>query len=403
MTPGREQALAEAARRFLGCEPCRIAAPRTTAELARLVREANESGKTVIPWGGGTGQDHGHVPRAADLVLDMSGLDRVVAHEYADMTITVEAGTTLSTVQAQLATRGQFLPLEPGESSVATVGGMLAVDARSDLALGYGRCRDWLIGVEAVDAEGRLVRGGGRVVKNVSGYDLPKLFTGSLGTLAILTQATFKVAPLPEAVRTVAVRLDSVDSRGFLTDVRSMVEPVSAVLFSDPGESAHLVALFHGAVEAVDQAAGTVVELARRHQVGLAGVYPEDLVPARATVPLEWVVQGPASCVPELFERMRGEAMDSGAVIIGRLGVGDVRLRWRRDDDSARAALQRVRALATVEGLRSTLLHAPADMRVAGEPDVWLPLPASMGLHRTMKGTLDPNGTLNPGRFVGRI
>jgi len=95
--------------------------------------------------------------------------------------------------------------------------------------------------------------------------------------------------------------------------------------------------------------------------------------------------------------------MDSGAVIIGRLGVGDVRLRWRRDDDLARAALQRVRALATVEGLRSTLLHAPADMRVAGEPDVWLPLPASMGLHRTMKGTLDPNGTLNPGRFVGRI
>ncbi|MFM7320458.1 MAG: FAD-binding oxidoreductase, partial [Armatimonadota bacterium] len=332
-----------------------------------------------------------------------TGLGSVVAQEFADMTITVDAGVALPEVQARMATRGQFLTLEPGDSASATVGGMLAVDARSDLALGYGKCRDWLIGVEAVDAEGRVVRGGGRVVKNVSGYDLPKLYTGSLGTLAVLTQATFKVAPIPEAVRTLAVRLDNPVSGPFLEDLRQSVDPVAAILFAEPGATPHFIALFHGAMEAVEGAAGLATELARRHQVGPAGVYSEDLVPARLPVPLEMAISGKSAEVPALFERLRREVGESGAVVIGRVGVGDVRLRWSHDDDAARSAMQRVRAIATVEGLRSTLLHAPADMRVPGEPDVWLPLPASMSLQRMLKDTLDPAGILNPGRFLGRI
>jgi FAD/FMN-containing dehydrogenase len=123
----------------------------------------------------------------------------------------------------------------------------------------------------------------------------------------------------------------------------------------------------------------------------------------RKQVPLELMVSGMESGVPDLFSRMRREAEASGAVIVGRIGLGDVRLRWGRDDDASRSALQRVRALATIEGLRSTLLHAPADMRQPGEPDIWLPLPASMPLQAAMKSTFDPGGTLNPGRFVGRL
>lgn len=178
----------------LGLEPSRIERPSTIQEAADVIREAT----SIIPWGGGTGQDYGAPPRKVGTVLDLSGLDRVVAHEYADMTITVEAGITLAALQAQLAKHNQFLPLDPPDAETATVGGILATNAFGPLRLGYGTARDWLIGLKVIDAQGRLIKGGGKVVKNVTGYDLPKLHIGALGTLGVIVEATFKVSPKPD-------------------------------------------------------------------------------------------------------------------------------------------------------------------------------------------------------------
>jgi glycolate oxidase FAD binding subunit len=159
----------------LGTEPEQVALPATADEVAEVVRWANAEGKAVIPWGGGTGQAYGHGPRRADALLNLSGLNRVLAHEPGDLTVTVEPGVTLARLQETLAAHNQFLPLDPPHAETATLGGILATNAYGPSCLGRGTARDWLIGIRVVDAQGRFVKGGGKVVKNVTGYDLPKM------------------------------------------------------------------------------------------------------------------------------------------------------------------------------------------------------------------------------------
>ena len=148
--------------------------------------------------------------------MSLARLDRVVEHEPADLTVTVEAGCTLSSLQAHLAAHGQFLPLDPPAGGDVTVGGVLAANAQGALRHGFGTARDWLIGIEVVQADGTVVRSGGRVVKNVAGYDMAKLYVGSLGTLGVIARATFKVAPLPVAETTIAVACRSAHAAGIV-------------------------------------------------------------------------------------------------------------------------------------------------------------------------------------------
>jgi glycolate oxidase FAD binding subunit len=387
----------------LGRTPETDLSPADRNELAELVAQAAREGKAIIPWGGGTGQDYGNLPRRADWVVRTGGLNRVVSYDHEDMTVTVEAGMTIDALQRVLASRGQFLPLDPPDADVATVGGMLAVDAWSSRRLGYGRCRDWLIGLEALDAQGRVVRGGGKVVKNVSGYDLPKLFCGSLGTLSFLTEATFKVSPLPEAVRTVVVRAEEALSGAVVSDMARTGSPVSLTLHLAPSGERHLVAVHHGAVEAVEQAASNLRRLLSDRGAPDPGVFDQDLTPQLSDSAIELRISGKASETVALAEAVAAECSGTGAELLARLGVGDVRCVWTRDTDAARAAMARLRALATVQGLRSVLHHAPAELRGDAEPDAWLPVPPSLGLQRQLKKMLDPEGMFNPGRFAGRI
>src|SRR5262245_55087975 len=167
-------------------------------ELAGALREAAERDQPVVPWGAGTLQHLGAAPPPGALTLHTGALDRIVEYNPADLTITVEAGVPLGAIQEALRPHGQWLPWDPPASTEATVGGLLAAGASGPLRLGYGTPRDWVLGMRVALGDGRLVKSGGKVVKNVAGYDAHKLHIGALGTLGVIVAATFKVAPLPE-------------------------------------------------------------------------------------------------------------------------------------------------------------------------------------------------------------
>src|SRR5215213_7653709 len=179
----------------LWCEPA------SAAEVGAVLELANASGAAVLPRGGGSRMGLGQPPRAADLLLSTQGLNQVIEYEPADLTITVEAGLGLDELQALLNSRGQFLALDPPSQAVATVGGLVASNASGPLRLQYGSARDIVIGI--ANSNGVLTKAGGRVVKNVAGYDLNKLYTGSLGTLGVIVELSLKLHPLPERRATV--------------------------------------------------------------------------------------------------------------------------------------------------------------------------------------------------------
>jgi glycolate oxidase FAD binding subunit len=172
--------------------------PETEEALREAVALRVAQGYALYPRGGGTALDYGGVPRAPGVAIDVRGLGRIIDYPAADMTITVEAGLTLAALQTALAAHRQRLPLDAPHPGRATLGGIYATDTSGPRRYGAGRPRDLIIGVGFVTADGHTVRGGGRVVKNVAGYDFPKLLTGSMGTLGILCQMTLKVRPTPE-------------------------------------------------------------------------------------------------------------------------------------------------------------------------------------------------------------
>src|SRR4051812_24718986 len=177
--------------------------PTTQAEVVDAVRSAYEARRAIYPLGGGTAQDYGIAPTQPGDALDLTGLNRVVDYTPRDMTIVVEAGMRMSELAATLASEGQQLPIDVPRAGEATLGGVIATNWSGPRRFGHGTIRDYIIGVNAVDGRGTAFKGGGRVVKNVAGYDFCKLLTGSLGTLAVITQVALKVKPKLECMATV--------------------------------------------------------------------------------------------------------------------------------------------------------------------------------------------------------
>ena len=220
--------------------------PGSTEEVAAVVTLAAGAETPVVPWGGGTAASVGMPAARAGIVLDLARLNRLLEHEPGDLTATVEAGLTMAALQAALRGRGQWLSLDPAEGERATVGGVLAANASGPRRHLYGTARDLLIGVTVVTAEGVVVKGGGKVVKNVAGYDLPKLFIGAWGTLGVIVEATVKLRPVPDAERLVGVGFDRLKDAG---------AAVRAVMGSD---------LIPNAVELLDAAAAPPLRIVPR-------------------------------------------------------------------------------------------------------------------------------------------
>ena len=186
-----------------GFGPLTVVRPPSVADLAELIRRAAADGTAIYPVGGGTMLDYGLPPTKPGTAADLRGLDRVIDYPARDMTITVQAGIAIGQLQDTLKAEGQQLPVDVPFPDRATLGGAVATNASGPRRFGHGTLRDYVIGITVVNDQGKEVKGGGRVVKNVAGYDFMKLYTGSLGTLGVIAQLTLKVKPLPEAVAAV--------------------------------------------------------------------------------------------------------------------------------------------------------------------------------------------------------
>src|ERR1700746_2583479 len=194
-----------------GVQPRMIFEPRNETEVATALRVADNAGLSVIPRGGGTKTAWGNPPARADLILSTVRMNQVIEHAWADLTASVESGCTIGTLQNALAQHGQQIAVDPLWPEQATIGGILSANDTGTLRIRYGGLRDLIIGVTIALPDGTLASSGGKVVKNVAGYDLPKLVTGALGTLGVITRAVFRLHPLPRHSRSFTISVSNPD------------------------------------------------------------------------------------------------------------------------------------------------------------------------------------------------
>lgn len=418
-----------------GVRPSFACAPANETELAEVMRAANESGAAVVPWGGGTRMSLGFPPRAADLVVQTHRLNEIVEYEPADLTVTVQAGMTLAELQARLRAEGQMLALDPAAADRATIGGLTSANASGPLRLMYGSARDLVIGTRVVNADGVVSKAGGRVVKNVAGYDLNKLYIGALGTVGIVVELSFKLHPLPQAEGMLVAAFASVEDAGAAIGalMRSALGPAAVELLDAAGAKAVrpdaavpdggclLVVAAHGFEAAIQRslrdlreicAAATDIEDVRDAAVldGLWAALREATDPSRVGMALLKAAVPPARSAAALAE-LRREAREAGfeASLLSHAGSGVVYVRlapqeW--DDDAVLrlgALVERARTYARGEGGSLVVEACPPLAKRLDAFDVWGDPGSGFPVMRALKENLDPKGTLSPGRFVGRL
>jgi glycolate oxidase FAD binding subunit len=373
-------------------------APADAAEVGYVLGDASRARRTVRITGGGTKRYVGD-GRSADLEIATAHLSGVVDHVPADLTVTIGAGTRIADLGTTLGRAGQFLPLDPPHADAATVGGVIAANANGFWRARYGAVRDLLIGTRAALADGSVVRAGGRVVKNVAGYDLNKLFVGSFGTLGVIVEATFRVLPVPEASSGVVARFRRAGDAFAAADalVRGAARPAALVI--DHG--AHTWTL-HVAARGDRPTVERIIADARTVTRGNGGaIEPEedglaDLreLPARATdgalvravVPL--AAQGPFADTAARLGTIAAVVVDAAS--------GTVRVHLRGEDDGcirdAEALLLAARAVGGSGRVERRSEHLRERLRA------WPTPPSGAFLMRRVKERFDPEGILEPGR-----
>ncbi len=383
-------------------------APASAEALAGALAEAARAGQPTILRGGGTKIDWGRPPDRVGLVLSTAGLTRVIAHRFGDLIAIVEAGARLTDVNAALAAHGQWLPIDSPFPD-ATIGGILATNDAGPLRHRFGTARDQLIGVTLATTEGRLVRAGGEVVKNVAGFDLGKLVTGSHGTLAAIVTATFKLAPRLPSSQTIRVRcVDGTQAAAFIAlvsasqweptavDLRAESHRPSVDLFLRFASTPDAVAAqVRDAVATFSRTASAAVDVVDGDQeVTLWREQVEDVWSSRdVVVRVGWLPASPDS----LFGVLRDiEHLDGvRAMLVGRAGTGSGHVRLSGEPHGQVRAIERLRAGRTRINHVVILRAAPAIKR---HIDVWGPLGDAAIAMRSIKRAFDPAGILGAGR-----
>lgn len=390
-----------------GLVPQFVIAPETDQQMAAALSCANAAGASVVPRGGATKMGWGNPPKRADLILSTSRMNRIVEHVWADLTVTVESGCTLQSLQAALARHGQRLAFDGMWPERATVGGALSTNDSGALRLRFGGLRDLVIGVTLALPDGTLASSGGKVVKNVAGYDLPKLATGALGTLGVISRAVFRLHPLPRKTRSFSFQgatfaatqnhiLAIQDSQLAHTSLQvrsaSGPRPLVDILFeaTDAGLEAQEYQL-RSLLRSVNiQPAPESVWLARQELWRWPGDH-------RALAKISLLPSGIATMFESVATTASAENVQWQCVLQAT-GIGILRL----EAPPARlsAVIARMRAELEKGGGSLVLLDRPADICFT---DAWGTAGDSLPLLQSVKNRLDPKGTLNPGRFVGGI
>ncbi len=403
--------------------PREVHEPQNVEALAALLAACDARREAVVFFGGGTLQGIGGVPERYDVAISLAHLSRTLEYEYRDLTVAVEAGVTVETLSELLAAQGQFVPLDAPHAARSTVGGVLSSGWLGPRRATYGRPRDLLIGSTVVLADGTVAKAGGMVVKNVTGYDMSKLYVGSLGTLGAIVRANFKTLPMPEARRIAVTAIPERTRERALAHVLALAsEPVAALFVTGfaeiegrDGAEGRLVLLLEGSNALVQRATRDL-----RSSLGAAGLPSTAILDREANVAFARVLDAYVEPRPGGSVTYRSAGLLTDLVprhmtfaalarehelvletiadlrtgdLIARLGAPLPALFCERilDYDAAlRAALGRI-----------WILSAPPEVR--GRLAAWSAPPASIDKMRALKTRFDPNGTLAPGRLVGGI
>ncbi len=423
---GAEHVIEDSARldaaRVLGATPSVAVEPASAEEIAAILRVANQQGLNVVPAGGFTQQQSGSFASQVDILLCTSRLTEVQHYDPGDLTVGVGAGCTVARLASMVAKDGLLFAADVPLPEQATIGGMLATGMTGPLRHGYGGLRDYCIGVRFVTGDSRKGKGGGRVVKNVAGFDLMKLLIGSRGTLAIITGASFKLFPAPRQTRTfVANFANSADAIQFRNAVqRSPLSPICLELISPEARS--LLREGKSTAKAWSvciRATGSDAVLARyRAELGTAissevdGVAEAEFwralqdfshtVPKQRPDSLLIAFSLPTADVQEALNELQATTAANGLTlaVIGRVGVGHLlAAMWPEADSKAGvgAALSNLRDRLPRDASMS-VLYCPDSLR--HEIATWQKTPTHLESMRAVKRTLDPKDVLNRGRFV---
>jgi glycolate oxidase FAD binding subunit len=404
----------------------------TPPDVAEAIRAAYDASRPIYSRGGGTALDYGHPPTRSGDQLDLAGLNRVVDYTPRDMTILVEAGVRMADLAQTLATEGQHLPIDVPRAADATIGGVVATNWSGPRRLGYGTIRDYVIGIHAVDGRGVAFKGGGRVVKNVAGYDFCKLLTGSLGTLGVITQLALKVKPLPESKATVVAACADVATAGILLDrlVSLPSPPVAIDYLLGPGwivptaarnqqaeigpHTPHLVVRVEGTQAETDwladqvqtqlqQAGGMRVTLLTpdaaamlwKQQVEFAdrgpGESPDDS-------PMIVKIAVPSSAVTNVVSQL--VAFDADCSIQAHAASGIIVARFSKFGHADLTPLLVGKLRPAAVKLGGSLVIVSSKLEGLTPHLIWGGRTDAIVLLENIKRQFDPHNILNPGRFV---
>lgn len=404
-----------------GNSPSCIVYPHTQKQLAAVIATAYTNNWRVLPCGSGSKLNWGGLVKGVDVVVSTKRINQLIEHAVGDFTITVEAGMKFSDLQALLAKSRQFLAIDPTAPESATIGGIVATGDTGSLRQRYGSVRDQLLGITFVRADGQVAKAGGRVVKNVAGYDLMKLFTGSYGTLGVMSQLTFRLYPLPEASATV-VLTGSAEAISQAANILrgSALTPVQADLLSTKlvsslglGQGLGLIARFQSINESVKEQSNRVLEVGQK--LGLDGaIFADDeanlwqrLQKRIHTTATESVITCKIGVLPTAAVEILTQ-VELGLIHISS-GLGLLQLEDKNQVLKVRDELRSAGGDAygglrlRTQAHRGFLTILEASMAVKEEIDVWGYTGNGLPLMRAIKEQFDSKNILSPGRFVGGI
>ena len=405
--------------------------PTAAEQGAAVLRYASEQHLAVIPRGNGTKLSTGNPPRRYDVALSLSELNRVIHYEPADLTITVEAGMVFGEFQNLVGQNGLWLPLDPRGGDKSSIGGIIAANAAGPLRQGFGGPRDMVLGLKIATTDGKIAKTGGRVVKNVAGYDLGKLLTGSFGTLGVMVEASLKLFPKPPERATFTLRAGTL---GIARDLRKSIlrSPLDALrlvlldsrataLVSNSTETpehpgAELWIEVGGSHRVIERCMLELRQLASAVGAPMARLEEAEKAWAHVSNLAHWLQQKyrdatvlkaalPLAASEEFLSRAKQEAEAERIALacFAQVGVGIVHLCALQETLSASLGTWVTRLRQAAADLGGTLIieHCPVDLK--SHVDVWGAGGDDLGAMRKMKSALDTQGVLSPGRFLGGI
>lgn len=391
-----------------GVVPRVIVEPASAEAVGSLLEWASREKLSVLVRGSGTKLGWGPAPRQVDILMSTARLNALVAHRHGDLTATIQAGATLGDVNRALAQHRQWIPLDPPSAERATIGGLVATNDSGPRRHRYGAPRDLIIGVEFARADGRLAKGGGIVVKNVAGYDLPRLLTGSFGSLGVIVTATFKLYPLTTASRTLIVELSNAADLGTLTSklTQSHLTPTALEFATHP---LRLIVRFESIEASVAQQSDMAEKLIAEsgYQTRALSASAEELYWQSHTRladddrgALLKVSVLPTELAETLgtIERLAGKR---GYVAAGRAGAGVFLLRMTEEVQLQKRVIDGLRDALQIGRGSAVIVKSSPELRT--HVDVWGPIGDGLAVMKAVKQQFDPAGILSPGRGPGGL